>query len=221
MCWPKCSQRNCRMKKTKGTFKCSSDLQHCNTCLPSVSLSQDVRALEKQRWEHPILHYSGRMVFTYWPWQSSCQNTSLAALRPILPHWVHPSGEDSHSLQLYQPSVRLWCPIPLCPHLLPYTRSSSPVQNSGPSPTLTAPCLCTFLAWVHLWNLSLTAPVSPQGHSNHPSVAEKLHTPCSQWLAACPWFPLSSPSTGWSAPLPLSRDSHTSEAAVQLFIDGT
>lgn len=112
MCWPKCSQRNCRMKKAKGTFKCSSDLQHSNTCLPSVSLSQDVCALKKHRWEHPTLHYSERVVFTYWPWHSSCQNISLAALRPILPHWVHPSGKDSHSLQLHQPSLCLWCPFP-------------------------------------------------------------------------------------------------------------
>lgn len=217
MCWPKCSQRNCRMKKPKGTFKCSSDLQHSNTCLPSVSLSQDVHALKKHRWEHPTLYYSERMVFTYWPWQSSCQNISLAALRPILPHWAHPSGEDSHSLQLYQPSLCLWCPIPLCSCLLPYSRSSSLVQNPGPSPTLTVPCLCTFVAWLHPWNLSLGTPVPPQHHSSHSSVAGRLVTPR---LAVHPCCPLSSSDTGWSAPLPLCRDSRTSEAAARLFIDG-
>lgn len=221
MCWPKCSHRNCSMKKAKGTFKCSSDLQHSNTCLPSVSLSQDVCALKNHRWEHPTLYYSDRVVFTYWPWQSSCQNISLTALRPILPHWVHPPDEDSHSLQIDQPSLCLWCAIPLGSHLLLYSRSSNVVHNPGPSPTLTVPCLCTFLSWLHPWNLSSTTPMSPQGHSNHISAAGKLFTPRSRRLAVFPCCPLSSTDTGWSAPLPLSRDSHTSEAAARLFIDGT
>lgn len=77
--------------------------------------SQDARALKKHRWEQPTSHNGERMVLTYWPWQSSCQNIFLPALRHILSDQVYPSGEDSHSLQIYQHFICLWCPIPPVP----------------------------------------------------------------------------------------------------------
>lgn len=88
--------------------------------------------------------------------------------------------------------------------------------NPCPFPPLTAPCLCTLLTWVHPRNLSSPAPMSTQGHSYPSSAAEKHFISLSRWRVVHPCcLPLGT-HTSWSAPLPLSRDSRISEAAVWL-----
>lgn len=71
---------------------------------------------------NPPLHITvrGWMVFTYWLWQSNCQNISLTALRPLLSDQVCPSREESHRLLLHQSFIWLWCPI---------SPSSSPLMH--------------------------------------------------------------------------------------------
>lgn len=190
MCWPKCSQRNCRAKKTKGTFKCSSDLQHSNTCLPSVSLSQDVHALKNTDENTPP-------YITLRGWYSLIDHGSPAVRTSP---WQH-SGPFSLTGPFPQvgtvtaysfTSLLFACDAPFL---------SVPVSSHTPdlpalSRTLIPPQVSVLLASAPSWHESfLHNSCVPTG--SFQSVAEKVLTPCSRRPAVCPCCPLSSTDTGW------------------------